>query len=365
MSSSWATAFSAAAAIVLLTTPLFRRLARSVGLFDEPSAGKIHAVPVPYLGGLAIALGTLAGILASPAQGLRVGALALVAAGIGALGLLDDDHHLRPGTRLAGETVAAVATLALGLRFQVTGIWLADGALTVVWIVGLTNAVNLLDNMDGLAAGVAASMAGSSLFLVLGTDAQPVAPLAAAVVGACLAFLAYNKRPASVYMGDAGSLFLGYLVAVISLAVTQPLPAGPRLFVPLMLAAVPLVDTTTVVISRLRRGVSPMQAGTDHLSHRLVRLGLAPGPAVAALGTSSLAIGILGSLVGRAAPGGPVPHSTIPDLLYPPGVALVPVAAAFAVLGVVLLVVLRHRSMADPTPFPTDRLTRVKERSVR
>jgi UDP-GlcNAc:undecaprenyl-phosphate/decaprenyl-phosphate GlcNAc-1-phosphate transferase len=299
MSSSWATALFAAAAVALVTTPLFRQLARSIGLFDEPAPCKVKTVPVPYLGGLAIAVGTLIGILVAPGGGFEVGAVMFIAAALCALGLLDDDHHLLARTRLAVEVIAALATLALGLRFQVTGIGLVDGGLTVVWIVGLTNATNFLDNMDGLGAGVAASITGSSLFLALGNGGQSVAVLAAAVVGACLGFLAYNKRPASVHMGDAGSLFLGYLLSVVTLAATQSLPPGPRFVAPLMLAAVPVADTATVVVARLRRGIHPTQAGKDHLSHRLVRRGLPAGSAVAVLVTASLLVGFLGAFAGR------------------------------------------------------------------
>lgn len=331
MSTSAATAFLVAAAIVLLTTPLFRQLARRVGLVDKPATYKTHIVPVPYLGGLAIALGTLTGIAVAPGQGIRVGAVALIAAALCVVGLVDDDRQVRPGKRLAVEVIAAAATLVVGLRFQLTGVGLLDGALTLLWIVGLTNAVNFLDNMDGLGAGIATSIAGSSLVLMLSGDARPVGVMAAAVVGACLGFLAYNKRPASVYMGDAGSLFLGYLLAVITLAATQSLPAGPRFVVPLMLAAVPLADTTTVVMARLRRGISPAQAGKDHLSHRLVRRGLPPATAVGVLVAASLLVGVLGALAGW----GPLPLSSA-------------VIAAAIVLGLLLWAALSVQAYDTP-----------------
>jgi UDP-GlcNAc:undecaprenyl-phosphate GlcNAc-1-phosphate transferase len=411
-------AFVAAAAIALLTTPLFRQLAQRVGLVDQPATYKTQTFPVPYLGGLAIALGTLAGIALAPGQGVRVGAVALIAVALCVVGLLDDDRQLAPTPRLAVEVTAAVATFALGLRFEVTGIGTVDGGLTVLWIVGLTNATNLLDNMDGLGAGVAASIAVSSLFLMLAGDAWPVAVMAAAVVGACLGFLAYNKRPASIYMGDAGSLFLGYLLAVITLAATQTLSAGHRLVVPLMLAAIPVADTTTVVMARLRRGISPVQAGNDHLSHRLVRRGLSPGPAVAVLVTASLLMGLLGSLAGRgslplsaslaaaavvlglllgAALPVPVYDTPVtglparvrmvgaagivgavlawqtglipigdlgPSVPFHPGSAglspplLILLGAGFAVLGTTLLVVARQRRQAVPRVLPDDLLIR-------
>jgi UDP-GlcNAc:undecaprenyl-phosphate GlcNAc-1-phosphate transferase len=297
MGSTWLTALVAATTVTLVTTPLMRRLARNIGLVDHPAADKSHHVAIPCLGGVAIAAGVLAGLALVPGLGWRMGVVALVASSLCALGLLDDHRSLAPGPRLAVELVAAVVTLALGLHLEVTGVALLDAAFTLVWIVALTNAANLLDNMDGLAAGVGASIAVTALLLSGGL--QPVATLAAAVAGACLGFLAYNKPPASIYMGDAGSLVLGYLLAVITIAVTRPLEAAVGFAVPLMLTAVPLADTTTVVLARLRRGRSIAQGGKDHLSHRLVRRGLPPGRSVSVLVAVSLCVGLLGALAGR------------------------------------------------------------------
>jgi UDP-GlcNAc:undecaprenyl-phosphate GlcNAc-1-phosphate transferase len=300
MSTAAVSALFVSAAITLLTTPLVRELARGIGLVDKPAGYKVQPVPIPYLGGVAIAAGTLAGMLVVGGPWPPLGALALIAVGLCVVGLVDDHRLLAPTTRLGLEAVAAAATVALGLRLTATGIAVVDGALTIVWVVGVINATNLLDNMDGLGAGVAASIATSSLLLMLDRDGAAVIGLAAGLVGACLGFLAYNKRPASVYMGDAGSLFLGYLLAVITLASTQSLPsAGTRLVTPLMLAAIPVADTTTVVLARLRRGISPMQAGRDHLSHRLVQRGVQPGSAVALLVSASLLMGLLATFAGR------------------------------------------------------------------
>ena len=323
MSTSVPIAFLVAAAVALLTTPLFRQLARNIGLVDRPAARKVHMVAVPYLGGLGIASATLTGLVFAPGQGVQLGAVALIAVGMCVVGLLDDDRQLSPRTRLAVEVGAALATIALGLRFEATGLAAVDVALTVVWIVGLTNAVNLLDNMDGLGAGTAATVAGSALVVMLGTGGHPEAALALAMIGACLGFLVYNKRPATVYMGDAGSLFLGYLLAVITLAATELARPGTHLVVPLMLAALPVTDTVTVVVARLRRGISPAQAGKDHLSHRLVARGLSPGMAVLVLLATSLFVGVAGALAGLG--------------VIPPLVAL---AAAGVALGPLLRVVL-------------------------
>jgi UDP-GlcNAc:undecaprenyl-phosphate/decaprenyl-phosphate GlcNAc-1-phosphate transferase len=297
MGPSWLTALLAALVVTLVATPVMRRLARSVGLVDNPNARKVHNVSIPYLGGAAIALGVLLGLILAPGLEWRMAVVGVIALSLCVLGFFDDRRPLSPAPRIAVELTAALATLALGLRLDVTGVGVIDAVLTLAWIVGLTNAANLLDNMDGLAAGTAGSIAFGALLLTGGVN--PVATLAAAVAGACLGFLAYNKRPASIYMGDAGSLFLGYMVSVITLAAAAPL-AGPDSFlVPLMLAAIPIADTTTVVLARLRRGISPAQAGKDHLSHRLVWSGLGPGKAVLVLTTVSLLVGLAGMLAGR------------------------------------------------------------------
>jgi UDP-GlcNAc:undecaprenyl-phosphate GlcNAc-1-phosphate transferase len=328
-------AFLVAGTVTLLLTPLFRRIARGIRLYDVPGPAKVHSVPVPYLGGLAIAAGVLTAIALTPADGLRVGVVAVMAAALCAVGLVDDAWHLPPRTRLVIEALVALVTLAVGIRFEVTGSPAVDGALTVLWIVGLINAINFLDNMDGLGAGVAGSIAISSMVLALGVAGGPGAALAAAVVGACLGFLAYNKPPASVYMGDAGSLFLGYLVSVIALSVTQPLLSDARGVVLLLLAAIPLADTTTVVILRLRHGISPVQAGKDHLSHRLVAVGLSRESAVAALVSSSLTVGVLGALAGRQ--------------ILPMSAAVI---GAVLVLGLVLPAAIAAPVYRTPAPEP-------------
>jgi UDP-GlcNAc:undecaprenyl-phosphate GlcNAc-1-phosphate transferase len=324
-------AFVVAAGITLATTPLLRRLALSVGLVDRPSACKSHNVPVPYLGGLAIALGTLTALALTPRLGFQAGVVALGATAVGAVGLLDDDRQIGPRPRLAVEGLAALAAVGAGLRLEATGAGIVDAGLSAVWIVGLTNAANLLDNMDGLGAGVAASIAAATFFLSAAAGQEWVAALAAAVTGACLAFLVFNVRPARIFMGDAGSLFLGYLLAAMTLAATRPLAARPGVAVPLMLAAIPIADTTTVVVARLRRGRSVAQGGRDHLSHRLVRRGLSPGAAVAVLVGVAFLVGALGSLAGR----GVVPLA-------------VTVAAGAIFLGLLLAVALRAVVYEEP-----------------
>ena len=153
MGPSWLTALLVALVVTLVATPLMRRVALNVGLVDNPNARKVHKVPIPYLGGVAIALGVLLGLILAPGLEWRMAVVGVIALSLCGLGFLDDRRHLSPAPRIAVELTAAFATLALGLRLDVTGVGLIDAFLTLVWIVGLTNAANLLDNMDGLACG--------------------------------------------------------------------------------------------------------------------------------------------------------------------------------------------------------------------
>ncbi|MGI9120309.1 MAG: MraY family glycosyltransferase [Acidimicrobiales bacterium] len=228
-----------------------------------------------------------------------MGVVALTAGLLGSIGLLDDHRSLHARTRLCAQGAAALVVLAVGIRAQVTGVVAVDAVLTVVWIVGITNAVNFLDNMDGLAAGISAA-AGSATFILAAASGQgEVARLAGALTGACLGFLVYNRRPASIFMGDAGSLFLGFILAVAVMTVDPALMPPSSFVVPLLLLALPVLDTSTVVVSRLRRGRPVGEAGKDHLSHRLVAQGLSPGVAATALVGAELILALLAVLVGR------------------------------------------------------------------
>ena len=225
--------------------------------------------------------------------------IALGGAVVGCLGLLDDHRSMGALFRFAVELAVAVIALLAGMRVHAVDIPAIDAFITIVWIVGLTNAVNLLDNMDGLAAGVTAA-AGTAIFVlaVLG-EQEATAVIAAALVGACLGFLVYNKRPASIFMGDAGSLFLGFSLAVLTIDVSPALQPPASFAVPLMLLALPILDTATVTIGRLRRRRSVALGGKDHLSHRLTARGLSPGIAVACLVAVEATVGMFAVLAGR------------------------------------------------------------------
>jgi len=272
--------------VTSLLTPVMGRFALKHGVVDIPNyAHKTHSKPVPYLGGISIALGItiviLVSSLMSQSRG-RVLALALSmlipALILGAVGLWDDLKSLSPLPRFIVQSVFGltislflVRTETLGSPF---GVYVIDVAVSVIWIVGITNAINFFDNIDGGASG---SVAISSIFLFLLASTSNqffLAALAIVVTGATFGFLIWNRPPARIYMGDAGSLFLGILISTLTLRL-DPLPIDrfASFSIPFFILAVPILDTTTAVLSRIRRGISPFQGGRDHLSHRLMRIG--------------------------------------------------------------------------------------------
>jgi UDP-GlcNAc:undecaprenyl-phosphate GlcNAc-1-phosphate transferase len=278
--------FLTALTFSILGTPLVRRLALHVGVVDSPSARKIHATPVPLLGGAAIYLGfTLALLFLGDRFYVRefVGIL-LGATLVSLFGLADDHWGLHAYLKLGGQLLAGTVLILGGTQISLfTNPWF-NWALTLVWVVGITNALNLLDNMDGLSGGV--TTVAAAFFLLLAAMGRPpqvlVGALAAALVGACIGFLRYNLNPATIFMGDTGSMFLGFLLAALGIKLRFPsnVPWVTWL-VPVCVLAVPIFDTALVIISRLRRGLNPLTtAGTDHTSHRLVALGLTRREAV-------------------------------------------------------------------------------------
>jgi UDP-GlcNAc:undecaprenyl-phosphate GlcNAc-1-phosphate transferase len=292
-------AFLIAFGASLVLTPLMRYIALASGILDRPAARKFHTRDVPYMGGIAIAGAALVGFLVRPDAAPRIGFLALVAVLLGIVGLLDDDRTLPVRPRLFTQFAAAIAAVAVGVRAHPTGIAAYDIVITVGFIVAMTNAMNLLDNMDGLAGGIGASVAASVFALATFGGQDVVSSLAAGICGACIGFLAFNWRPASIFMGDAGALFLGFALSVAVLELRPVVDAPGTFAVQVLLLGLPVLDTCTVIFSRLRRGISVAQGGRDHLSHRLVALGLSPGIAVAVLMAVQLVLGALAVFAGR------------------------------------------------------------------
>jgi UDP-GlcNAc:undecaprenyl-phosphate GlcNAc-1-phosphate transferase len=267
----------AASALVLAVgvTPLMRRLALRTGTVDRPNARKIHVDPVPLLGGAAIYVTFIviliffgSEIYISQVVGIFVGATLM-----SFMGVVDDRWGLGSYVKLAGQLAAASILIVTDVRISLFNNWL-DIVLTVVWVVGITNALNLLDNMDGLAGGIAMIAATFFTLLAAMSGQYFVGALAAATAGACAGFLIYNWNPAHIFMGDAGSLFLGFLLAAIAIKLRFPSNSSVVTWmIPVLVLALPIFDTTLVLISRLRRGKNPLTTpGKDHISHRLAFL---------------------------------------------------------------------------------------------
>ena len=293
---SYMAIFAAALLLTVVGTPLARRVALQIGLVDQPAARKLHRVPVPLLGGIAIWLAIIAAlILFTDRFNLpQLGAILAGATLVTLTGLADDRRPLSPYLKLVAQALATVPLLLAGVRIESATPWPAVNlVLTVLWVVGLTNAFNLLDNMDGLAAGVAAIASAFFLVLAASSGQYLVASLAAALAGACLGFLRFNfLAPARIFMGDAGSLLLGFLLATLAIKLRFDHDPAVTLLVPLLVLGVPLFDTTLVTLSRLSRRQNPLTAaGKDHLSHRLTLLGLSNREAVMIV---SLVSGVLG-----------------------------------------------------------------------
>ena len=332
----------------LASIPPMIRLARRTGLLDHPGPRKIHTEPIPYGGGIAVAAGLLLPMILGGvgaylhahavelplpedilkhvpgvlSQLPRLGMLVAASLVILLLGLVDDRYKIGAGMKLTVQVLVALG-MALGyerLSLFTEGSTLGDVVgtiITVLWIVGVTNAFNLLDHMDGLAAGVAAIASACFLATAFFTQQYFIAAALASLLGACIAFLFFNFPPAKIFLGDAGSLLLGFVLATLTVSFTffdarYPLYSYA---VPLVVLAVPLYDTASVVWIRLRERRSPFDADTNHFAHRLVALGLAPRSAV-------LTIYSLTAVTGVAA-----------ILLYE-----VELAGAIAILGQILVI---------------------------
>lgn len=299
-------AFVVAGLVSLVLTPLAIRSALRLGVLDRPGEHKSHVTPTPYLGGVAIVLAvTLSIALAAVVRGEASATLSqllgilAIALGMAAVGLLDDLRGLPVVLRFAVQLLAGIGLWGLDVRVDLTGEPLIDLPLTVVWTVGITNAMNLLDNMDGLSASTAtiASLWFGAIALINGQFL--VAALAFAVAGAAAGFLRDNRPPARIYMGDAGSLFLGVMLAALGMLLSLDRGMLVTAAVPVLILTVPVLDTALVSVARIRHGISPFQGGRDHTSHRLVRIGLPVPVAVGIIALASLAHGWVALLVFR------------------------------------------------------------------
>ena len=296
-------------AVVGLLTPLFRKLAIKTEFVDAPiSSHKSHRVPVPYLGGVAIMIGVLFVVFAAvlyrgTSNELELATSMLIPATLlGVVGLVDDKYSLAPLPRFLAQTGVAIVTSILVIRGNdlgnPTGNKFLDGLISVVWIVGITNAINFFDNVDGGASGTVAVIAVSILVAAFINEQILLSAISIVLAGSSLGFLIWNRSPARIYMGDAGALFLGFILAILTIRLDPNVSeVSMSLLVPPLLLAIPILDTSVAVISRIRRGISPFRGGRDHLSHRLMRKGMEKRGAVFTLWSLSGLFCIVGVAV--------------------------------------------------------------------
>ena len=267
-------------------TPLMRRIAIATDVIDRPnSSHKSHKMPMPYLGGVAIIFGV---ITVSYATSLvsnfttNTFWLATSVLGpallLGLIGLWDDLKNLSPLPRFVAQSIAGVFTAGILITTDnlgnPTGSVFFDSIITVIWVVGICNSINFFDNLDGGAAGAVAISSAAITFLALNGNQYLIAAMATVSAGATLGFLVWNKSPARIYMGDAGALFLGVLISILTLRLKIDVETKYiSFFIPILIIAIPILDTCIAVSSRLARNISPFQGGQDHLSHRLLKIG--------------------------------------------------------------------------------------------
>jgi UDP-GlcNAc:undecaprenyl-phosphate/decaprenyl-phosphate GlcNAc-1-phosphate transferase len=307
-----------AAAVALALTAAARRAALAAGFVDKPGERKIHDREVACAGGFALAatlafvLGALAlfegawDLIPPSSEDPAAATLAVVVAGaLGALllGFIDDLYQLSAWTKLAVQVALAIGTVAGGVRITA---FIGDGLLmqtaTVCWIVLITNSFNLLDNMDGLCAGTVAIAAALLALVAFGGGQAVLGVSLAALSGACLGFLKFNRAPATIFLGDTGSLFCGYLMACATVLVTYYRGGEPShlaIGIPLLILAIPLYDTASVMAIRLKERRPLLRGDTSHFSHRLVDLGMTRRQAVATIHLACLAIGLPATVLGQ------------------------------------------------------------------
>ena len=307
------TALTFAAALVagLVVTPVVRRLAYNFDLLDLPDdARKVHQYPVPRLGGVAMAVAFAIGIAVAvggsgdlDAGGLRPNRAPAILAGVALLlvvGVVDDVRGMRALVKLLFQIAAALLAFALGLAIErvhlpwgVVELGPLAIVVTVAWIVAVINAVNLIDGLDGLACGVVLTVLGAFGVLAAGDGVDPTLYIVVATIGAASGFLAYNLHPATIIMGDTGSMFLGFVVAAIAISLMQDGTSPVAPWVPVIALGVPILDTIWAVVRRTARGAAFYIADRGHIHHQLLRLGLSQRDAMLTLTAVSAALAMV------------------------------------------------------------------------
>ncbi len=312
-----AVTFAVACVVALIVTPIVRGVAHRYAWLDEPEERKVHQVPVPRLGGVAMAVGFAVAIgavviasptLDTPAELRRSYVPAIFAAVLllVAVGLVDDIRGMRAMIKLGFQIAAAALAWQLGLRIEQLPIgadtielgW-ASLPVTIIWIVGVINAINLIDGLDGLAAGITLTALGAFGLVAAADRMDPILPIIAATGGAAAGFLAYNLHPASIIMGDTGAMFLGFIVAAVGISLTQEPVHPTSVWVPIVALGLPLADMVWAIVRRTARGEPFFIADRGHIHHQLLRLGLSQRDAMLLLTAVSAGLGLLAVLIGR------------------------------------------------------------------
>ena len=300
-----AAALVAALLVSFVSTPVVKALAQRMGAMDVPKdARRMHDHPIPRMGGLAIFFGFMLSVLVflpltEQLRGMLLGASLIVV-----LGILDDIYALSAKLKFVVQIVAALIAVSQGNVITVLSnpnifsddpFWdlgILSVPVTVLWIVGITNAVNLIDGLDGLACGVSTISSMTMLVIALVVAEADVAIIMAALAGACIGFLPYNLNPAKIFMGDTGSTFLGFVLAVVSIQGLFKYAAIISFAVPFLMLALPIFDTCFAIIRRVSKGQSPMSPDRSHIHHRLIDMGFSQKQAVAMLYVISAILGL-------------------------------------------------------------------------
>ena len=283
-------------ALAAVLTPLVRRLARRWGFVAKPKTDRWHKRPTAMMGGVAIWLAVITTYLTLVPHTSAGWVVAGAASFLFLVGLIDDWLHIKPYQKLIGQVIGAAIVVNYGLVLPWTRSLPANMVITIFWLIGITNAINLLDNMDGLATGIAAIASGFLTLNFMAANQTTEALMLGAFAAALIGFLIYNSNPASIFMGDSGSMFIGFFLAsssLINLAGGRSRAFVPVLAVPILVLFIPIFDTTFVTILRKLSGRAASQGGRDHTSHRLVALGLSEKRAVLMLYALAALSGLL------------------------------------------------------------------------
>lgn len=283
--------------LTLLLIPFGIRLARSLKLLDEPNSAphKTHQTSVPRAGGLVIFASVfLVNLLGGNLQDPETLPILLGSIIIFIFGVWDDSKGLTASWKLTGQFLAAALLIWQGVYIRMLLQPVPNIAVTLLWIAGITNAFNLVDSMDGLAAGLAAIASAFFLFVTIDAGQLHLTFLSATLLGACIGLFYFNTTPARTFLGDSGAQFLGFMLATLAMAYTPPgLPQPSSWFVPILLLFVPIFDTALVSFTRLQRGIPIYKAGQDHIYHRLVQAGNSPAQAVTVMHVAAILSGCL------------------------------------------------------------------------